>query len=432
MHTFILIALILILACTVSYAAVLPPDKPGMAVKVEAGDYTVRGKKIKVATATELPIKAPDMVVVKDEWHVLGDEQPAQYFKGTGLNKTYGPVDIYTRLPFAIAPETVKVHSEAGGGTVYTEGKDYFLDHDWGGLCRLTTGGIPEKTKVFFDYSVYLQRVDAVQVSKDGKVSIKKGESAQVCPEIPEADKDCTILANIYVPSRTAAITADNVYPLPDKKLEWKDFIKVSGREYLSKTRKTLTDRIYPITVVCWGDSVTAGGSASTPEKSYVGLFKRWLKAQYPDIDSTVLNSGIGGSNTDSRRDGFDKEVLSCHPDLITVEFVNDAGMSPEKIKNNWDEFIARARAKYPGVEFILITPHHVMPEWMGNFKNSIPAMRQAAKDNHVALADTANIWENLRTLGIPYQILEANGINHPNDLGHLFFVASLATLLRP
>ena len=430
MHTYVLIALLLILACTVSCAAVLPPDKPGMAVKVEAGQYTVRGKKVKVAATTEVTIEAVDMIGVKNEWHVLGDEQPQTWHAGTGLNKTYGPVDIATRLPKAIAPETVKVHT-ADETTTYVEGKDYFLDHDWGGLCRIPTGSIPEKTKVFFDYKVYLQRVDAVQVSKDGQVSIKKGAAAQVCPEIPTADKDCTVLANIYVPYRTSAITADNIYPLPGKKLKWEDLIKVSGREHLKKTLKTLKEGLYPISVVCWGDSVTSGGSSSTPDKCYVELFRAWLKDVYPKSNPALLNAGIGGSNTDSRREGFDREVLSYRPDLITVEFVNDSGMSADQIKKNWDEFIARARAKSPEVEFILITPHSVMPEWMGGFKVSIPAMRKAAEDNDVALADTANIWENLRALGIPYQILEANGINHPNDLGHQFFAACLQELLK-
>ncbi len=431
MHTYALVILLIVLACTMSCAAILPPDKPSMAVKVEAGQYTVLGKKVKVAATVEVPVAPADVTVVKDEWHVLGDEPAATWHLGTGLNKTYGPVDIGTRLPFSIAPETVKVHSEEGGGTIYTEGKDYLLDHDWGGLSRVATGAIPQNTKVFFDYSAYRQRVDAVQVAKDGTVSIKKGEAAQVNAQIPIADKDCRVIANIYVPFRTAAITADNIYPLPAKKLGWRDFIKVSGRNNLEYTLHELKTDM-PVTIVCWGDSVTSGGSASSPDKTYVELFRTWLKNAYPKADITVINAGIGGSSTESRKAGFEAEVLKHNPDLITVEFVNDFSMSAEKIKANWDEFIAKARAKNPKVEFILITPASIMPAWMGNYGVSIPAMRKAATDNRVALADTANIWENLRRLGIPYMTLNANAINHPNDLGHMFFAVSLAELLKP
>lgn len=423
-----LISISILMLCSAVNAAIVPLDKPSMAVRVEAGKYVVRGETVKVDHAVELPIEPPERVSVEGEEHVLTDEKPAAYFMGTALKKTLGPVDTGTRLPKAIVPESVRVYAD---GKVFEEGKDYFLDHEWGGLCRLETGSIPKAAKVWVDYEVYLQRVDSIMQYDDGTVFVKKGVSAPICPDISEAYRKSSVLANIYIPYRTTAITADNICPMPRKVVSWMDFVKVSGRENLSNTLGLLKAG-KPVTVVCWGDSVTAGGSAVPYEKSYVELFRAHLKAAYPKANINLINAGIGGSNTDSRRDGFEKEVLSYNPDLITVEFVNDAGKSPEGIKKNWDEFIARARAKNPKVEFILITPHFVMPEWMGNFGKSIPAMRQAALDNKVALADTTHIWENLRSLGIPYETLEANGINHPNNLGHQFFAECLMRLISP
>jgi lysophospholipase L1-like esterase len=260
---------------------------------------------------------------------------------------------------------------------------------------------------------------------------VKQGSSAPVCPEIPAPDKDCVALANIYIPYRTSAIAEANIYPLPGRKQRWQDSIEVSGRQNLKKTLKLLNMGM-AVTIVCWGDSVTAGGSASTPETTFVGLLRSRLKETYSKAGADVINAGIGGSNTDSRRAGFEQQVLSLKPDLIVVEFVNDAGFPPDKIKANWDEFIARARKKNPEVEFILLTPHYIMPDWMGSFPGALKAMRDAALRNRVALGDTANIWENLGKIGIPYMILEANGINHPNDPGHEFFAATLMRLLGP
>jgi hypothetical protein len=136
------IILLEILFCTMSFAGVLPTEKPSMAVKVEAGDYTVLGKKVKVASTVELPVAPPAMIRVQDERHVIGDEKAEAYRLGFGMNKTFGPVDTFTRLPKAIAPETVKVHSEAGGGTAYLEDKDYFLDHEWGGVRLVENSGV--------------------------------------------------------------------------------------------------------------------------------------------------------------------------------------------------------------------------------------------------------------------------------------------------
>lgn len=419
-----------ILCCGAASAAIRPADKPGMRLVVEAGEYVARGQTVRVEATSELPVYGPNKVFVKAEEHVLSEDKPRAYLGGTPLAKTFGPVDTGTRLLYAISPESVKVHSESNGGTVYEEGRDYFLDRDWGGMSRVDTGSISKGQKVYIDYAVCLERVDALQVSPEGKISVKQGTPAPVCPEAPAPDSGCTALANIYVPYRCTAITRDSIRPIPAIDLTWRDFVKVSGRGNLSHTLGLLRDR-KPVTVVCWGDSVTAGGSASSEPKTYVGLFRSGLKALYPKSKIDVINAGIGGSNTDSRRDGYEKEVLSYKPDLITVEFVNDVGKPVEAIKANWAEFIARARQANPEVEFILITPHYVTPPWMGSFKVSVDAMRTAASENKVALADTANIWENLWSIGIAYETLLANGLNHPNDLGHDFFAASLMELFK-
>lgn len=425
------IVIVPILAVTLgssASAAVQPMEKPSMAVRVEAGKYTVLGKRVTVPQSTVLQIDPPEKIRVQSEEIVLIDQKPTMYIGGTVLRKTFGPID-GTRLPYAIAPESVRIHSAADGGTVYEENKDYFLDHMWGGVCRLETASVAKDAKVYADYEVYLQRIDAVQVDKDGKVSVKKGASGQINVEAPAADKGCRVIANIFVPFRTAEITQASIYPLPARSVSWKSFVKVSGHEHLSNTL-SLLDAGKHVNVVCWGDSVTSGGSPTSHDKCYVELFRTRLKAAFPKADINLINAGIGGSSTESRRDGFDKEVLAYNPDLITVEFVNDCGLSPEKIRSNWAEFIARARAHNPKVEFILITPHYMRPDWMGNFEKAVAAMRQASVDNNVALADTTNIWANLRSIGLPYETLLANEINHPNNLGHEFFSESLMSVL--
>lgn len=412
-------------------AAIRPADKPGMKIVVEAGDYVSKGKRVTVEQTTELTIYRPNKVFVRAEEHVLTEEKPRAYLGGTPLAKTFGPVDTGTRLLYAICPAFVKVHSEPDGGTVYEEGRDYFLDRDWGGMSRIESGRIAKGQKVYIDYAVSLERVDLVQVSPAGTVSVKRGVPAAVCPEIPVADAGCTALANIYVPYRCTSITNENICPMPAEDITWRHFIKVSGREHLGHTLGLLRGN-KPVTIVCWGDSVTAGGSASSPDKTYVRLFEAQLKALYPKSRIRAINAGIGGSNTDSRRSGYEQEVLSYKPDLITVEFVNDVGKPVEKIKANWAEFIARARQANPAVEFILITPHYVTPVWMAGFAEGVQAMRDATADNKVALADTTCIWQNLHSIGIPYETLLANGLNHPNDLGHEFFAASLIELMMP
>lgn len=424
----ICLLVIMLMVCCAANAAVLPLDKPGMGVRVEAGKYTVRGKTAEVPATVELAVMPAERVVIKGEEHVLGDQRPGTWHLGNALAKTLGPVDVGTRLPLAIDPDSVKVYA---GDKVYREGTDYFLERDWGGMCRLPEGSIAAGQKVSVDYAVYLERIDIVQVSKGGKVSVKTGKSVPVCARAPRADAGCAVLASIYIPYRTDRIEAGNILPMPERDMTWRSFVKASGRENLPNTLGLLAAG-KPVTVVCWGDSVTAGGSPSSHDKCYVELFRQRLKKAYPKAQINLLNAGIGGSSTDSRRAGFEKEVLDLNPDLITVEFVNDFGLSAERIAANYAEFIGKARARNPKVEFIVITPHSIMPQWMGNYPVFMPALRKAAADNKVALADSANIWENLAKIGIPYMTLNANGINHPDDLGHEFFAACLMRLMSP
>lgn len=426
----LILALAVMKAGTPSAPVVVQMEKPSMAVQVNAGKYTILGKKVSVPTTTVLAVDPPEKISVTNEEHII-EARPEPfygYIGGTTLLKTVGPIDA-TRLCNVIAPESVKLHSTPDGGIIYTKDVDYKLDDTWGGLWRIEGSKIPADAKVYIDYQVYQQRIDQVQL-KDGKVNIQKGQPSPICPVAPIPAKGVVPLANIHVHFRLDSVTNAEIYPLPAKNLKWQNFIKVAGKEHLTNTISMLKAG-KKVNIVCWGDSVTAGGSAFPYEKCYVEQFRKEIKAAYPKADITLTNAGIGGSNTESRRAGFETEVLSLNPDLITVEFVNDIGLGADRIKANWVEFIAKARAKNPKVEFICLTPHYVRQDWMTGFDTSAQAMRDATAANGIALGDTTNIWAHLREIGIPYQTLEANEINHPNNLGHEFFTETLMKLMK-
>lgn len=427
----ILTAAVSVLAVSEISAAVVPLGTPAMGIKVEAGVYTVGGKTVTVRDSVGLYIDLPERHLVAGERIELSRERPAAWHKGTVLKDTLGTVDRNTRVPNIIDPDSVVIRSAGEPARVYVEGKDYVLDRVWGGLCRTDTGAVPDAETVLADYAVFRQRIDLVQVSDEGVATVKKGCSAVVCPEPPQPDPGSTAIARIYVPFRTKAVSDENIYPLPSDDVTWKSFVKVFGRDCVRRSRELLREG-RPITIVCWGDSVTQGGSASAPEKRYVDLLGSRLRLLCPQSDIRVINAGVGGSNSDSRRSGFDIEVLAHKPDLITVEFVNDCGFTPGKIMANYSEFITRTREKLPDVEFVIITPHFVMPSMMGGYHAAVAAMQQSAEANGAAVADAANIWANLHRVGIPYATLLANEINHPNDLGHEFFVECLIELLEP
>jgi len=157
------------------------------------------------------------------------------------------------------------------------------------------------------------------------------------------------------------------------------------------------------VTIVCWGDSVTAGGDASTPDKSYVNVFGKMLQERFPQSTIKMINAGVGATNTNQRLPNIQKEVLEYNPDLVTIEYVNDMGMSRENLRNNYSNAIDQIRAI--GGEIIIITPHFTMPSMMGissikqarETRPNVECLREIAQEKEVGLADVSKRWEHLK-----------------------------------
>jgi lysophospholipase L1-like esterase len=274
-------------------------------------------------------------------------------------------------------------------------------------------------------------RLDTIIVSPDGVVSLRKGKEAKTCPHPPEdADAKGLALANVFMPYHAASVEPDQVFPIgepfPAPSLE-----ELRRKVQLVKKTRAKLQAGEPVTIVAWGDSVTAGGDASKPALNYVNLFASTLQAQHPKSKITMFNAGIGGSNTNQRLPNLQKEVIAHKPDLVVIEYVNDMGMPPENLRKNWFSAIDQIRAA--GAEVIIQTPHFTMLTMMGNktvrdpdHRRNCDGLRQIALDKNAGLSDAAKRWEHLWQEGIPYITLLYNGINHPDDRGHKLFVEEL------
>jgi lysophospholipase L1-like esterase len=402
-----------------------------MKVRISPGPYEICGKKLRVTAEVALDVVPADTVAVSDEPQVMGDDQPQAYRGGVFLKGSVGPLESIRLHDCVDASSVVITSAPNGGGTLYQEGKDYVLDHEYGGLGRMAKGGISATETVYVSYRYALMRIDLVQVSREGKFSVKKGKPEQICCVPPEADAGMLPAAHVWVPYRATGISADQIMPVPCAGSGgWRDLIAVRGKGRLSRTRRLLRQG-KPVTIVFLGDSVTAGGTASSREKTFVGLTPILLKELYPNAQINAINAGVGGTSSDFGLQRLDKDVLAHNPDLVVVEFVNDMGFSPDKIKSNYAELARRIR-EVGLTDIIILTPHFMRPSWMGNFPTACQALRDAAHQIGAALGDTAAIWARLASVGILYESLLTNGINHPNDLGHEFYARTIVRLLEP
>lgn len=272
--------------------------------------------------------------------------------------------------------------------------------------------------------------MDAVVLSPEGNVQVVQGRPDRVCPLVPDVTSGTLVIAHVYMPRFSTSVepwqifTVGTPLPEPDSSEIRRRAATVAGTLQKLKAGK-------PVSIVTWGDSVTVGGDASTPEKAYANLFITRLRERFPQAEITHTNAGIGGSTTDMRLPDLDRDVLQYKPDLVTIEFVNDMPFSCEKIRQNYAKAFEQIRQA--GAEIIMITPHFTMPEWMGHphprgleTRPAVECLRRFAKEMNVPVSDTSKRWEHLESEGIPYEIFLRNGINHPDDRGHELFVKDL------
>ncbi len=396
-------------------------------VTVTAGRCRVGGKTVSVKE-TELAVDPAESVAVDDEMHPISDEKVLGWRGGTRLVAGRTPFRV---MPSQLAPNSLLIQAAAKRtATCYECDKDYVLDEFWGALSRLPKGRIKPKQRVAISYVYGLRRVDRIEVMPDGTVTLRRGQPKVDCPVMPPKTRGAMTLATVYRPYHARYVRAHHVYVVDEVKAA--ERLKPDTGPVARTLAKLRAGK--PVTIVCWGDSVTTGGDASRPEKRYVDLFATRLRERFGDGEIKVINAGIGGTSTHGRLRAYPKEVLAYKPDLITVEFVNDMGLPGKTLRANWTSAIDQARKI--GAEFVIITPHYVMPSWMSKRHSRGPetranckALRALATEQKVGLADAAWRWERLELAGIPYEILLKNGINHPDDRGHAIFVEELMRL---
>lgn len=401
----------------------------GMKVTVTAGKARVLGREVDVPETT-LEIAPPPVMQITDEAAKLTDEVPESFHKGTALQQCVG---FSATLP-CLEPGSIVIKETPGqGGLIYEQGKDWRADETWGRVGRIPEGRIKAGQTVYIDYRTRPLRVDTIGISPAGQISVNRGDSQKICPTIPPADYGSLALCHIFLDYGCQEITEKSVYPVGEPFPQPDAAVLNNRRALVAKTREKL-EQGKDVTIVAWGDSVTAGGDASRPELRFCEAFAQALRFKYPQARIKLINAGRGGWNSSKSLPLFEDDVLKYKPDLVTMEFVNDMGLPESALRKNWFEAIDRVRAI--GGESIIVTPHFVLPMWM-NFtgdatpetRPNVEALRRIAGEKKVALADASKRWEHLAIEGVPYLVHLRNGINHPDDFGHALFTEELMRL---
>jgi len=178
------------------------------------------------------------------------------------------------------------------------------------------------------------------------------------------------------------------------------------------------------INLVFHGHSVPAG-YFKTPVvntlASYPYIVLEQIKSKYPFTVVNIINTSIGGENSESGEKRFESQVLNHKPDVLFIDYaLNDRRIGLVKAKIAWERMIRAALDK--NIKVILLTPS---PDQTVDIKNDQTILDQHARQIiqlskyfNVGLIDTYAIFKNATKQGVVLVDLMSQ-VNHPNANGH-------------
>ncbi len=185
------------------------------------------------------------------------------------------------------------------------------------------------------------------------------------------------------------------------------------------------------VNIVCHGHSVVAG-YFKTPEvrllEAYPALLRRDLAGRFPHAVLNVTVTAIGGEDAEQGAVRFARDVLSLHPDVVTLDYgLNNRRIGLARSETAWRSMIAAAQKQ--SVKIILLTPTADLSARLNDPQDPLnqeaELIRRLAGEYHTGLVDSLASFKNYVHQGGQLVDLMAQ-VNHPNAAGHALVAAEL------
>ncbi|MEI2723198.1 MAG: glycoside hydrolase family 99-like domain-containing protein [Verrucomicrobiota bacterium] len=166
------------------------------------------------------------------------------------------------------------------------------------------------------------------------------------------------------------------------------------------------------ITVGVIGGSITAGASASTPERRYGNRVAAWWRERFPRATIEFVNAGIGATGSDYGALRAERDLLAARPDFVVIEYaVNDPN---EQRCAETLEGLVRQILTLPNqpAAMLLFTMHN-------NGANAQEWHSKVGKHYGLPMASFRDaLWPEIQAGRLQWKDVEADSV-HPNDRGH-------------
>ena len=199
-------------------------------------------------------------------------------------------------------------------------------------------------------------------------------------------------------------------------------------RKYVERTRRDIESGA-DATIVCFGDSITAGYAV---RRGFPSFLLESLRQRFPDSKIEMINSGISGDTSQDGLSRLDWAVLSYEPDLVTINFgINDCVLvlSLEEFEMNLVEMVRRIRAG-PDSEILLLSSQPLeSPPYDQRVLDYYQTVERVAKEMNVGFVDVYGAWMKRVRVGMPLDSLILPGLDHPNEAGYRIIAEELMSL---
>tara|TARA_A100000171_G_C2140455_1_gene155189 strand:+ start:14812 stop:15558 length:747 start_codon:yes stop_codon:yes gene_type:complete len=179
-------------------------------------------------------------------------------------------------------------------------------------------------------------------------------------------------------------------------------------------------------TILCFGDSITAGYGLDDTTDAYPGILQE--KIDSLELDYTVINSGVSGETTAGGRSRIEW-VIQQQVDIFLLELgANDGlrGVALSETRSNLQAIIDVVREKSPETTIILAgmqLPPNMGQEYTSGFRKLFIDL---AEENNLAFIPFI-----LKDVGGVASLNQTDGI-HPTSEGHKIIANTVWETLKP
>lgn len=203
--------------------------------------------------------------------------------------------------------------------------------------------------------------------------------------------------------------------------------------QYLIQTKKKL-ETGQPLSIVSYGNSITAGGEASDTTLRFQYRYVVYLETLFPQAQISLEDVSIPGHMAHHGVEKWEDYIGKTSPDLVLLGWgMNDhnkGGNTPEQYKAYLIQLVRMIKEK-KHAEVIIFSAFPPNVDWIygsNNMEAYAIAAKEAALEANCAYADVYSTWAKVLQRKDQSSLL-GNNINHPNDFGHWLYLQAFEAI---